>query len=269
MKDRILVFIPAYNCEKQITRVLNQFDKNVLQYVEQIIIINNQSIDKTETAVLEYMKKHPELPLLLLRNDKNYGLGGSHKVAFNYAKKFHFDYIIVLHGDDQGNIKDIIKYVKKQLHHNYDSLLGSRFKKKSRLINYSRLRIWGNHIFNIFVSLITGHKLTDLGSGLNMYRVSYLKHDFYMGFPDSLTFNVYMLFYGVYSHSRFAFFPLTWREADQISNAKFIRQSMEIFKLSAWYILDKAKLFNSKDSDRTRMNYTYQIIADYRKEDLR
>ena len=49
--DKILVFIPAYNCEKQIVRVLAQFDEEVLKYVTEIIVINNRSTDNSEMVV--------------------------------------------------------------------------------------------------------------------------------------------------------------------------------------------------------------------------
>ena len=51
-------------------------------------------------------------PIKVLKNRENYGLGGSHKVAFNYAIENNFDYIIVLHGDDQGSISDMIPVLK-------------------------------------------------------------------------------------------------------------------------------------------------------------
>ena len=45
---------------------------------------------------------------IILQNHQNYGLGGSHKAAFNYAIKNNFDCLIVCHGDDQCEIDDII-----------------------------------------------------------------------------------------------------------------------------------------------------------------
>lgn len=261
MTDKILVFIPAYNCEKQIIRVLKQFDEETLEYIRRIIIINNRSTDGTEEAVIEFMNNHKPLPVELIRNDYNYGLGGSHKAAFSYAQKESFDYIIVLHGDDQGNIKDIIKYIKNNEYKKYDSFLGSRFDKHSKLINYSKFRILGNHIFNAFISILTGKKLTDLGSGLNMYHVPYLQNEFYADFPDSLTFNVYLLLYGVYSKSKFTFFPLTWREEDQISNAKFVKQSKEILNLFGQYAFHRKKLFSSSTNATVSKKYTFQIIC--------
>ena len=52
MSERMLLFIPAYNCEKQITRVLDQLDKRVFAYFEEALVVNNRSTDGTEQVVL-------------------------------------------------------------------------------------------------------------------------------------------------------------------------------------------------------------------------
>ena len=84
--EKLLIFIPAYNCEKQVPRVLSQLlDPHVLPWVGECIVVNNRSTDGTEAAVQDWMARHPAAPVRLLRNDENYGLGGSHKVAFGYA----------------------------------------------------------------------------------------------------------------------------------------------------------------------------------------
>ena len=257
---KILLFIPMYNCERQIIRVLAQFDDMTLKYINQILIINNKSTDNGEDAVIHYAKLHPKLPLKLLRNHENYGSGGSHKIAFNYAIDHNFDYIIVLHGDDQGNIHDIIPYIESGKAFEYDAFLGSRFSPNSRLVNYSKFRILGNNIFNIFMSLALGKKISDLGSGLNMYSVKYLKSRFYMGFINSLTFYVYLLIYIVYSDASFFFFPLTWREDDQISNAKFLKQSFEIFRITVNYVIKRDFALQSSDNNHRKVEYISEII---------
>ena len=51
MPERFLVFIPAYNCEKQVPRVLNQLlDRQVAAMVTECIVVNNRSTDGTEAA---------------------------------------------------------------------------------------------------------------------------------------------------------------------------------------------------------------------------
>ena len=56
MPDRFLLFIPAYNCEKQVPRVLDQLlDPKVSGFVSETIVVNNRSTDGTEAAVLAWM----------------------------------------------------------------------------------------------------------------------------------------------------------------------------------------------------------------------
>ncbi|WP_459479423.1 glycosyltransferase family 2 protein [Clostridium saccharoperbutylacetonicum] len=261
MKQKILIFIPMYNCEKQIPRVLKKIEDlgEKQEIFSEIIIVDNQSKDNSINAAKEASEKLM-IPVKIFKNRENRGLGGSHKVAFCYALKNNFDYIIVLHGDDQGNIQDIIQYIDNKEYENYDSFLGSRFEKESTLINYSKFRIIGNHIFNAFISFMIHRNITDLGSGLNMYKTEYLKNRFFMYYPNNLTFNVYMLLYGVYIKSSFKFFPLSWGEDDQVSNAKLFNQSKEILGLTLNYVIKPKQLFNMQENEFSKLTYDYDII---------
>lgn len=261
MQERILVFIPGYNCEKQIVRVLKQFDKKVLKYIDQIIFVNNRSTDNTEKAVLDYKKEHNELTIKILRNNENYNLGGSHKVAFNYALKNKYDYVIVLHGDDQGDIHDILPYLESGEYKNFDCLLGSRFLKGSKLKGYSKFRIFGNRVFNIIYSICIGKNIKDLGSGLNMYNTKILENNFYHKFPDRLTFNCCMLFGADYYKQSIKFFPITWREEDQISNVKMFSQAKLTLKMALKYRFNK-KYVKSEFREKIIEQYTAKEILE-------
>ncbi len=108
MSERMMLFIPAYNCERQIIRVLNQLDGSVFAYFEEVLVVNNRSTDKTEAVVLSYISEHQEMPVKLMRNTENYGLGGSQKMAFHYAVNHGYDYVCMLHGDDQAILTDFL-----------------------------------------------------------------------------------------------------------------------------------------------------------------
>ena len=61
--EKLLVFIPAYNCEKQVTRVLSQLlDQRIAPWVGECIVVNNRSADGTEAAVQDWMARHPDAP---------------------------------------------------------------------------------------------------------------------------------------------------------------------------------------------------------------
>jgi len=258
--DRILLFIPMYNCEKQIIRVLDQINNEVLQYISDIIVVNNRSTDNGEQAVMEYCQAHAELPVKLLRNDANYGLGGSHKVAFQYAMDNGFDYVIVLHGDDQGSIANIVPYLKTGAYKKYDCFLGARFMKGSKLQGYSKFRTFGNRVYNALFSIGTGKTIYDLGSGLNMYKVDILRDGFYMKYKDNLMFNYCMILGSSYYKHQVMFFPILWREDDQVSNVKMVNQAIVVLKLLVRYILDKKAFIFGEHRDKVIENYSAQVV---------
>ena len=259
--DKILLFIPMYNCEKQIVRVLDQLDDEVCQYLSEVIVVNNRSTDNGERAVKEYLDKNKKsVKISLFRNDQNYGLGGSHKVAFQYAVKNNFDYIIVLHGDDQGRIKDLLPILKTAEHKKHDCCLGSRFMKDSKPIGYSKIRIWGNYGFNLIFSAVVHKKITDLGSGLNIYKVSMLESEYFLKYPDTLYFNALMILASCYFKHDMYFFPITWREEDQVSNNKLWICSKSLLGMLWNYCKNKDKYIKADMRTKKIDGYTVQVI---------
>lgn len=258
---KILLFIPMYNCEKQIVRVLDQINQKNEKYLSEIIVVNNRSTDNSEKVVKEYFKNRKfKIPASVIRNDDNYNLGGSHKVAFNYAVENNFDYVIVLHGDDQGDFNDIVELLKSKEYLNYDCMLGSRFMKGSKLGGYSKFRTFGNKIYNIIFSVFLNKRISDLGSGLNMYNVNILKTNFYHKYPDRLTFNCYMLLAASYYKHNIKFFPISWREDDQVSNVKMFSQAMNTLELVFKFFISKEKYLNKEHRTKIFEKYTYKIV---------
>lgn len=264
---KILLFIPMYRCEKQIPRVIEKIrglgeDQKLFS---QVLIVDNRSPDGSVEAAAEAIRTL-SIPARVVRNRENYSLGGSHKVAFNYALEEGFDAVVVLHGDDQGDIADLVPYLKDGSCHGYDSFLGSRFSKGSRLYHYGRFRIFGNHVFNGLFSLFTGRRVKDLGAGLNYYRTDYLASRFYLPFPNDLSFNVFLLLYGIYAKSNFAFFPLSWREEDQVSNARMFKQTKRMLGLLLRYTFRRKTVFAQKETEFSRMDYRFDVAAENRTE---
>lgn len=263
-KDKILLFIPGYNCEKQITRVFDQVDKTISEYIQEIIFINNRSTDSTEQAALGYTPKAYQPKIHILRNDDNYNLGGSHKVAFDYAMQHNFDYVIVLHGDDQGSIKDLLPILESGEYRNYDAMLGARFMKGSKLGGYSKFRTFGNNVYNIIFSMVVHKKIYDLGSGLNMYKVKSLEPKYYYKFPDRLTFNYCMVMAIHYYKQNVKFFPISWRESDQTSNVKLMDQAFNVLGMLGKYTFHH-DFIKSELRDRPIKEYTYKEIKHAKK----
>ena len=260
-KDKMLLFIPAYNCEKQITRVLDQLNEEVVSYFNEILIVNNRSTDNTEAVVLEYLKEHKKLPAKLIRNDENYGLGGSQKMAFHYAVEKGYDYVCMLHGDDQGNIHDFLPMLKKGIHKQHDCVLGARFMLGSKLYGYSKFRTFGNIVYDFIFAFVTRRRIFDLGSGLNLYKTSMLKDYFFEKFPDNLMFNYVMILASHYYDHDIIFYPVSWREDDQVSNVKMMNQAINVLKMAFEYFINNEAI-HKEYRDNPHDEYTGKHIKE-------
>ncbi len=243
MAERILLFIPMYKCAGQIGRVIAQITPEMQAILAGVIVIDNRSPDNSRDVAAQALAAL-HIPAALYMNDGNYGLGGSHKVAFNHAIDHAYDYIIVLHGDDQGSIADIVPHLRAGEHQGRDALLGARFMRGARLVGYSKIRTLGNHGFNTLYSILCGFPIKDLGSGLNLYRVAALKDRNWLKNADDLTFNYHMIVRSIANGWNMRFFPLSWREADQVSNVKLVSQSLRVLRLPFAYRFGRKRYLN-------------------------
>jgi glycosyltransferase involved in cell wall biosynthesis len=258
---RILVFIAAYRCEAQITRVIDQFDEHVQQWVDTVMVVDNRSPDNTLSAAIERGKSRlTNCRFIAWVNDNNYGLGGSHKAAFRYALENGFDYLVVLHGDDQADIRDLIPELECGAHLDVDCLLGARFMRGSKLKGYSMVRSIGNHVYNKLFSLAALRNIHDLGSGLNLYRLSAFRDFYYQAFPDGLTFNYVMLLASYHAGQRVRFFPISWREEDQVSNVKLFSQAFKVLGLLGSFFFRRAAFLATDMRDRPFDAYNGKIV---------
>jgi glycosyltransferase involved in cell wall biosynthesis len=259
--ERILVFVPMYNCAPQITRVIAQLAApETRRLIDGVVCIDNRSSDGTAEAA-EAALEGLDLPhRTLLRNCENYGLGGSHKVAIDFARTEGFDYLVVLHGDDQGSIADLVPHLRDGVHASTDFLLGARFMSGSRLEGYSRLRTVLNRVTNLIFSTILLRRIYDIGSGLNLFRVAAFENGFERRFADDLTFNLYLVFGIADQGLRMRFFPLTWREDDQVSNARLSRIARRVFRLLGLRILRPRSFAAGEHRDTPRDSYPSDVL---------
>jgi glycosyltransferase involved in cell wall biosynthesis len=258
---RILVFIPAYRCAAQITRVIDQFDDDVKELVDTVLVVDNRSPDNTlECAIQRGGEKLKGVNFIAWINDNNYGLGGSHKAAFRYAIDNGFDYLVVLHGDDQADIRDLVPLLRQGAERNFDCLLGARFMKGSRLKGYSWLRTFGNHVYNALFSLVALRNIHDLGSGLNLYKLAAFRDFYYKTFPDDLTFNYVMLLGSYHRGQRVGYFPISWREEDQASNVKLFQQAFKVLGLLCSYFFKRGAFLASEMRSKPFNAYSGQIM---------
>lgn len=216
-----VIAIPAYNCAGQIGRVLDEVTEELAGRVAEVWVIDNRSTDDTLEKALHYRRSGRLPNLRVFRNRQNNSLGGTHKVAFEHARAAGHSHVVILHGDNQARSDEVALLLDHAAAHpETQTVLGSRFSRDSRLQGYDAKRIWGNRILNTLYSAVALRRLEDLGSGLNLFALKDLDPATYQRFADRLTFNYELILDLVARRVSFAFVPITWREEDQVSNAR-------------------------------------------------
>lgn len=228
-------------------RVVEKIDERFIPYVSEVVVIDNRSSDRTLEVAKESVK-NLKIKATVLRNQNNYNLGGSIKRAFLYAMEHGYDHMITLHGDDQADIRDFLPLLESGDYQKYDLAIGARFHPQSKLVGYSMVRILGNKALNLMCAVINRRPVYDLIAGLNCYRVAFFQDKFFLPFPDNLTFDAHVLLYAFAKQAKIEYVPITWREEDQVSNAKAVRQALVILRLFARYIFRGDGTFRAGDN---------------------
>ena len=102
-RQRLLVFIVAYNAEKTIQQTLGRIPARLLHdYDVEVLVIDDSSTDRTFDRG-ELLRRDETLPfaLTVLFNPENQGYGGNQKIGFHYAIQRGFDFVALIHGDGQ------------------------------------------------------------------------------------------------------------------------------------------------------------------------
>ncbi|WP_262149637.1 DUF2062 domain-containing protein [Chryseobacterium foetidum] len=154
---KICVLIPTYNNAKTLRRVID----GVLDYTQDIIIVNDGSTDSTS----EILKTYPQLTAIHLPENK--GKGNGLKIGFRKAKELGYHHAITIDSDGQHYPNDIPVFVNALLEENEDVLLiGNRNMSQDGIPKKSS---FGNRFSNFWFWFETGIKLEDTQSGYRLY----------------------------------------------------------------------------------------------------
>ena len=249
---KIVLFITTFNCGSEIRNTLENLYK-FRKYFSEIIVLDNRSSDKTLSEAISF-RETMGWNLKIFRNNRNYGLGGSHKVAFSYAKQKGAS-CAILHGDNQTEVDTLVSALSHDETRSWENvtLLGARFITGSVTNNYSFMRNILNRVLNIVFSLRFGSRIYDLGSGLNLYGNHLLESVDILDLPDDLSFNYFLTHRIVKSGCEYKWIPILWRESSSESNLNLVRQLKSTLRL----LISGANNFGN---DTNHSDFSYEEI---------
>lgn len=192
----IAIFIPTRNVGNALAMTLDRISDDVKNQVGEIIVIDNSSSDNTYEIGMKYKEKNQMYNLNIHKNEKNLGIGGSEKKAFDYVINQNFKFVIVLHGDAQyapESIEDILLPLQKG---DADLVFGSRMAGNPLKGGMPFWRYFGNKILTKIENKILGLDLTEFHSGFRAFNVEALKDIPFSGLSNDYHFDheIIMLF---------------------------------------------------------------------------
>ncbi|MBI3035434.1 glycosyltransferase family 2 protein [Candidatus Woesearchaeota archaeon] len=153
-KPNITMFFPAYNEERNITKLLNSAT-NILDRVagnyEILVIVYEGSTDSTISIVRKIAKKNRKIRLLMQPKDKK-GVGYAKMMGFKNAK---YPYIFYADSDNQFDLNEFRKflpYIGK-----YDVIAGYRIDRQD-----PKTRILTSKIYNALMRFLFKAEERDL-----------------------------------------------------------------------------------------------------------
>ena len=163
-QKRKIIIIPTYNEKDNIPELI----EDIYLYVPDVytLIIDDNSPDGTAKIIKELQKKYPKL--LLIERQGKLGLGTAYKLGFRYALKNDFDYIMEMDADFSHDPSVLENFFLNMS--NYDLVIGSRYVKGGRLVNWPLIRLLLSYGASIYVRLITGLPINDTTAGYKCFR---------------------------------------------------------------------------------------------------
>ena len=227
---KVLCFVPMKNCQSKIGPLLGKFQGEILEYLSEILVVDNASTDKSVEEAKEALTQVSGVKVSLLQNSRNYGLGGSHKIAFNYARENAYDFLLVVHGDNTVDPNVFLPVLKKGFS-SLDMVMSDRLSGDDSRVGYPLHRLLFNRILSRLASIITFTGIADFTGGpVNLYRVSSFLNQFenpLKNFSNQIEFSQHALLYGIYRRMKIHFEPIRFAETEVKPAGKLVTQFLK------------------------------------------
>jgi glycosyltransferase involved in cell wall biosynthesis len=173
---KVGILVVAYNAESTLSAVLERIPPSVRAAVHEVLVQDDHSTDRTYDVAQELLRNGTDLPLTVVRHDRNLGYGGNQKAGYRYAVERGWDVVVLLHGDGQYAPEMLADMVRPIVEDGADAVFGSRMidPGRARSGGMPLYKYVGNRILTTFQNTVTGLHLSEWHSGYRAYRVAAL-----------------------------------------------------------------------------------------------
>jgi dolichol-phosphate mannosyltransferase len=163
------VVVPSHNEEMNILPLVETLLQLYGDYIHEIIIVNDNSTDRTAEVTREVARTYPPVRLVDRQPPNGVGLAlrdGCATATGRYILTMDCDFVQIL--PEIGDLFDAIAAGR-------DGAIGSRFSHESVMINYPFFKTLCNRAFHLLVKLLLVRRVHDISNNLKLYRAEIFK----------------------------------------------------------------------------------------------
>jgi 2-polyprenyl-3-methyl-5-hydroxy-6-metoxy-1,4-benzoquinol methylase len=231
---KVGVLVVAYNAESTLRWVLDRIPIELRTDLVEVLVMDDHSADATFDVAHEYVADGTDIPLTIIRHDRNLGYGGNQKAGYRYAIDHGWDVVVLLHGDGQyapEKMPDLLApFADPSANPRVDAVFGSRMLDRggARRGGMPLYKYVGNRILTRTQNLIAGVDLSEWHSGYRAYRVSALADLPFVGNSDGFPFDTEIILQLLGSGRQIREVPIPTYYGDEISRVNGIAYARAI-----------------------------------------
>jgi glycosyltransferase involved in cell wall biosynthesis len=246
---RVGVLVVAYNAASTLARVLDRIPRDFVPRICEVLVCDDHSQGATYLVGLGYQKLSRELPLNVIRHERNLGYGGNQKAGYRWAMEHGWDVAVLLHGDGQYAPEVLPQLVEPLELDKCDAVFGSRMMEPgaARRGGMPLYKYIGNKILTKVENAAVGTDLSDWHSGYRAYSVPALESIAFDENSNGLDFDTQMIVQLHDAGKQILETPIPTYYGDEISYVRGLKYARDVVRATLRYRLQKMGL-GSRDT---------------------
>jgi len=218
-KDTVLAIIPAFREERFVGQVVRQ----VLQYVQAVLVVDDGSPDNTANEA-------EAAGATVIRHSTNLGKGAALKTGLDYAVSTEAPFFLFLDGDGQHDPSEIPAFIDAINRTNTDLVVGNRMRN---LQSMPLIRRWTNQFMSWQIGRICKISIPDSQCGFRLARKELLP--VLMAPSNRFEFESESIILAARQGFRLGFVPIRTIYTDQHSKIRPLRDTVRYLRLIRKY----------------------------------
>jgi 2-polyprenyl-3-methyl-5-hydroxy-6-metoxy-1,4-benzoquinol methylase len=238
-EPRIGVLVVAYNAASTLASTLDRIPEEFRPRISEVFVCDDASPDRTHLVGLGYQETQRDLPISVIRHERNLGYGGNQKAGYQLAAEHDLDIIVMLHADGQYAPEFLPAMVEPLVSGEADAVFGSRMMEKgaARRGGMPAYKFIGNKILTRIENRLLGSDLSEFHSGYRAYNVHTLSELDLSATSNGFNFDTQIII-ALHSHGkRIVEIPIPTYYGDEICYVNGIRYAADVVADVAVYRL--------------------------------